>query len=126
MSGAGVTTHVEAGDWQVICMCAISSLADIVHKILTGNTSMIELRVVAKQRNQLQKVCAAISGHEEAVNMPSVKDLDVCVGQRLMEFETFCSYHKELSNVLYFLLIGVKLQGIVKCIYIAISIIILL
>ena len=109
MSGAGVT-KVEAGDWQVICMCAISILADIVRKILTGDTSMIELGEVAKRRSQLQKVCAAVSGHEEAVNMPSVKDLDACVNQRLMEFEKFRLYREELSNILLFLS-RVKLQG---------------
>ena len=112
MSGAGVTTHVEAGDWQVICMCAISSLADIVRKILTGNTSIIELEKVAKRRNQLQRVCASVSGYEEAVGMPSVKYLDICVGQRLMEFEKFCSYREELRNILHFLS-RVKLEGIV-------------
>ena len=110
MSGAGVTTQVESGDWQVICMCAISILEDIVRKILTGDTSMMELREVEKRRTQLQKVCVAVSGHEEAVNMPSIKDLDACVIQRLKEFEKFCSYREELSNVLLFLSC-VKLQG---------------
>ena len=110
VSGAGVTTQVEAGDWQVICMCAISILADIVQKILTGGTSMIELGEVEKRRIQLQKVCAAVYGHEETVNMPSVKDLDACVNQRLKEFEKFCLYREELSNVLLFLS-RVKLQG---------------
>ena len=110
VSGAGVTTQEESGDWQVICMCAISILENIVQKILTGNTSMMELEEVEKRRAQFQKVCAAVSGHEEAVNMPSVKDLNACVNQRLKEFETFCLYRKELSNVLHFLS-GVKLQG---------------
>ena len=124
MSGAGVTTHVEAGDWQVICKCAINSFASIVQKILTGNTSIIELGEVEKRRHQLQKVCDAVSGYEEAHDMRSVKDLDVCVGQRLMELENFRSYCKELRNILLFLSI-IKLEGIVVK-YIAISIIVIL
>ena len=119
MSGAGVTTQVEAGDWQVICMCAISILEDFVQKILTGKISMKELREVEKRKFQLLKVCAAVvSGHEKAVNMPSVKDIDAFVNQRLNEFEKFCSYREELSNVLHFLSV-VKLQGS-KCIAISI------
>ena len=110
VSRAGVTTQVEAGDWQVICMCAISILEDIVQKILTGNTSMMELRKVEKRRNQLQKVCAAVSGHEVSVNMPSVEDLDACVNQRLKEFEKFCLFCEELSNILHYISC-VKLQG---------------
>ena len=123
MSRTGVTTQVEAGDWQVICVCAISILEDFVKKIFTGNTSVKELREVEKRRSQLQKVCAAaVSGRKKAVNMPSVKDIDDCVNQRLKEFEKFCLYREELSNVLYFLSC-VKLQGS-KCI--AISIIVFL
>ena len=83
----------------------------MVQNICTGDISIVELRKVIHRKSQLHKLIDAVSGHEQATSMPSVKDLDVQIVQRMQEFDEFLLMHEQMHS-LFCSLSTVRLQGI--------------
>ena len=108
-SRSGVTTQAGAEDWQIICMCALSKLDEVVQNIHTGNISNLELRKVKHREPQLHKLLDAVSAHEGRID---IKDLDAQILQRMREFKDFLLLHEQMHNLISSLSTAGILQGI--------------
>ena len=89
-------------------MCARSCLETMCDKLLGGKVNIEDLRKVDKNREQMQRLCLAISSNEDG--RYSYKSVETAVEKRLAEY-TAVKRRKEVLSHLYRHVHSEQVQG---------------
>lgn len=104
MCEAGVVTQANTNggveEWQLICVCAISILENVCERIRTGDISVGELKQIKATKKQMDKLCDAATQGRRNTSMPSAKDLNTSISQRLTQYEHFQTYCEQMNNII--------------------------
>lgn len=107
-------SRAQFGDWQTICVCAVSKLEEICKRICSGDIFVYELQTISDKKTLMSKLCAAAcpmehkDGNEDqdkpssaiSFAIPSYGVLTACLDLRLKEFNYFTTYNAQLSHFL--------------------------
>ena len=51
--------EAQSEDSKLICMCALSKLVDVCHRVISGEITVQELRTLSLKKSQMSKLCEA-------------------------------------------------------------------
>ena len=101
----------QSEDWQLICMCALSKLADVCQRIISGEILVQELRTISLKESQMSKLCIAAAeptkqkGNEkkssQAEDFPPYDTVKMHLDMRLKELNYFMTYRDQLRKFLH-------------------------
>ena len=93
----------KRGQWQLICLCALSQFQSICEKITTGDITISELTQINDKQSQMNKLCESVATASESSlpsksQFPTFNQLQKSLQQRLKEYECFKEYVSILSD----------------------------
>ena len=83
----------EAEDWHNICACAHTQLEVTCKKIISGDITMDDLNEINRRKKQMIKLCTS----SESLDVPSIKNLEMNISARQLEFQYFTEFKKQLK-----------------------------
>ena len=111
-----ITNKDDGGDWQYICVCAITKLQQVCTMICDGDICMRDLRLLCDKKGQMHKLClAATVDGESQPRMPLADAVITSLKQRSKEYEQFEEYQRQLNNILSYFT-SVRLEGTFECV----------
>ena len=102
--------EAQSEDWQMICMCALSKLVDVCHRIIYGDILVHELKTISNKEPQMRKLCAAAAPSKQkqdgkkssqVEDVPSYDIVKMHLDLRLKELDYFVKYRGQLQNFLH-------------------------
>ena len=95
----------------MICMCALSKLADVCHRVISGDILVHELKTIFHKESQLSKLCDAATGPSKrkdsgkksslAEYVPPYDRVKVYLDIRQKELDYFMKYQDQLKRFLH-------------------------
>ena len=102
---------VQSEDWQLICMCALSKLADVCQRVISGEILVQELRTISLKESQMSKLCIAAAEptkqkdngkkSSQAEDFPPYDTVKTHLDVRLKELNYFMTYRDQLRKFLH-------------------------
>lgn len=86
-------------DCHFACVCAMSNFETICQRLERGEITLVELKKMNKQKNQVKRLCEAITSSKKSHLFGSV--VLTSLSQRLIEFERFssrCQAYKDICK----------------------------
>ena len=102
--------EAQSEDWQLICMCALSKLADVCHRVISGDVFVHEVKTIFHKESQMNKLCDAAAGPSKqkgsgkkgslAEYVPPYDGVKMHLDIRKKEFDYFMKYQDQLKKFL--------------------------
>lgn len=97
---------------QVICACAVSKLEEVRKNLQSRKVTILELRKIAEQKTQMQRLFEAASTQQNEANKSVDLSYETVLQLRIEEFK----YFTEQQGDLWHLCLNIhKIKGITLC-----------
>ena len=103
--------EAQAGEWMLICKCALKKLVDVCQRIVSGDVLVHELKAVSLKESQMSKLCAAAAGPSRQKNsgkrisqaeyVPPYNNVKMHLDIRLKVLDHFMKYRAQLKKFLH-------------------------
>ena len=109
----------------MICVCALSSLAEVCHRVISGDILVHELTTISHKESQMNKLCVAAEPSEQkgderksshAVVVPPYDLVKMHLDMRLKELKYFNKYHDQLEYFLEHMCTAGAITGTFCCV----------